>query len=142
MNAIAASWQRVFGRGRAAAHTTPVQDAAVREPSRWVEVPPVEIAPNDPIIAYFQSASGAVDLETLDLDSPACRALRAAGVKLVVPLVSQGELIGSLNLGPRLSEQDYSTDDRKLLENLAAQADPGGAGRAAGAPAGSGGPRP
>jgi serine phosphatase RsbU (regulator of sigma subunit)/anti-sigma regulatory factor (Ser/Thr protein kinase) len=89
-----------------------------------MEVAPVEIAPNDPIIAYFQSASGAVDLEMLDLDSPACRALRAAGVKLVVPLVSQGELIGSLNLGPRLSEQDYSTDDRKLLENLAAQAAP------------------
>ena len=29
-----------------------------------------------------------------------------------------------LNLGPRLSEQDYSSDDRKLLDNLAAQAAP------------------
>ena len=45
-------------------------------------------------------------------------------MKLVVPLVSQGELIGLLNLGPRLSEQDYSSDDRKLLDNLAAQAAP------------------
>ena len=45
-------------------------------------------------------------------------------MKLVVPLVSQGELIGLLNLGPRLSDQDYSTDDRKLLDNLAAQAAP------------------
>ena len=51
-------------------------------------------------------------------------ALRAAGVALVVPLVSQGELIGTLNLGPRLSEQDYSTDDRRLLTTLAAQAAP------------------
>ena len=41
-----------------------------------------------------------------------------------MPLVSQGELIGVLNLGPRRSEQDYSTDDRKLLDNLAAQAAP------------------
>ena len=41
-----------------------------------------------------------------------------------MPLVSQGELIGVLNLGPRLSEQDYSSDDRKLLDNLAAQAAP------------------
>jgi len=41
-----------------------------------------------------------------------------------VPLVSQGELIGVLNLGPRRSEQEYSTDDRKLLDNLAAQAAP------------------
>ena len=50
--------------------------------------------------------------------------MKAAGVKLAVPLVSQGELIGVLNLGPRRSEQDYSTDDRKLLDNLAAQAAP------------------
>ena len=56
---------------------------------------------------YFQSASEAVDIEALDLDSPALRELKAAGVKLAVPLVSQGELIGVLNLGPRLSEQDY-----------------------------------
>jgi serine phosphatase RsbU (regulator of sigma subunit) len=41
-----------------------------------------------------------------------------------VPLVSQGELIGVLHLGPRLSEQEYSSDDRKLLDNLAAQAAP------------------
>ena len=41
-----------------------------------------------------------------------------------MPLLSQGELIGLLNLGPRLSEQDYSADDRRLLNNLAGQAAP------------------
>jgi serine phosphatase RsbU (regulator of sigma subunit)/anti-sigma regulatory factor (Ser/Thr protein kinase) len=41
-----------------------------------------------------------------------------------VPLVSQGELIGLLNLGSRLSEQEYSADDRALLSNLATQAAP------------------
>jgi hypothetical protein len=66
----------------------------------------------------FQSP-GPVDLDTLKLGAARC-----AGVKLVVPLVTQGELIGLLNLGPRLSEQEYSADDRKLLENLAAQAAP------------------
>ena len=86
--------------------------------------PPVDIAPNDPIIGYFQSVSGAVDVDSLDLESPAVDALKEAGVKLVVPLVTQGELIGLLNLGPRLSERDYSGDDRKLLDNLAAQAAP------------------
>src|SRR3954449_6190702 len=85
---------------------------------------PVEIGANDPLLAYLQSASGAVDIEALELDSPALAELRTAGVKLVVPLVSQGELIGVLNLGPRLSEQEYSSDDRKLLDNLAAQAAP------------------
>ncbi|MFL5870297.1 MAG: SpoIIE family protein phosphatase, partial [Solirubrobacterales bacterium] len=87
--------------------------------------PPVEIAPNDPLLAYFQGATGAVDIETLQLESsPALDALKTAGVRLAVPLVSQGELIGVLNLGPRLSEQDYSSDDRKLLDSLAAQAAP------------------
>ena len=98
-----------------------------REAAAVTEVaqsPPIDIAPNDPIIAYFQSASGAVDVDGLELDSPAVKALKDAGVKLVVPLVTQGELIGLLNLGPRLSERDYSGDDRKLLDNLAAQAAP------------------
>ncbi|MFI6832535.1 SpoIIE family protein phosphatase [Kribbella sp. NPDC050241] len=88
------------------------------------EATPVDIAPNDPLLAYLQSASGAVDVEALKLDSPALAELKAAGVKLAVPLVSQGELIGVLNLGPRRSEQEYSSDDRKLLDNLAAQAAP------------------
>jgi serine phosphatase RsbU (regulator of sigma subunit) len=43
---------------------------------------------------------------------------------VAIPLVSQGELVGLLNLGPRLSEQDYSTDDRGLLNTLATQAAP------------------
>jgi serine phosphatase RsbU (regulator of sigma subunit)/anti-sigma regulatory factor (Ser/Thr protein kinase) len=50
--------------------------------------------------------------------------MQAADIKLAVPLVSQGELIGVLNLGPRLSEQDYSSDDRAFLNNLATQATP------------------
>jgi serine phosphatase RsbU (regulator of sigma subunit)/anti-sigma regulatory factor (Ser/Thr protein kinase) len=86
--------------------------------------PDIRIADSDPILPYLQTAPGAVDLDTLQLDSPALRDLRAAGVRLVVPLVTHGELIGTLNLGPRLSDQDYSTDDRRLLENLAAQAAP------------------
>jgi serine phosphatase RsbU (regulator of sigma subunit)/anti-sigma regulatory factor (Ser/Thr protein kinase) len=83
-----------------------------------------DIAPGDPILGYFQSAGGAVDIEALQLESPALESMRAAGIKLVVPLISQGELIGLLNLGPRLSEQEYSADDRKLLDTLAGQAAP------------------
>jgi serine phosphatase RsbU (regulator of sigma subunit)/anti-sigma regulatory factor (Ser/Thr protein kinase) len=86
--------------------------------------PLVEIGPADPLVVYFQSAPGAVELDKLNLDSPALRALKEAGVRLVIPLVSQGELIGLINLGPRLSEQEYSTDDRKLLNDLATQAAP------------------
>jgi serine phosphatase RsbU (regulator of sigma subunit)/anti-sigma regulatory factor (Ser/Thr protein kinase) len=107
---------------RRTAETT-VQASAAPQ-SAPLPAPAIDIAPNDPLIAYFQSASGAVDVDALELDSPALTELRAAGVKLIVPLVSQGELIGMLNLGPRLSEQGYSADDRKLLNNLAAQAAP------------------
>jgi serine phosphatase RsbU (regulator of sigma subunit)/anti-sigma regulatory factor (Ser/Thr protein kinase) len=82
------------------------------------------MAPDDPVVAYFTRAAGAVEVDEIELDSPGVRALRAAGVKLAVPLVSQGELIGLINLGPRLSGQEYSADDRALLNNLATQASP------------------
>jgi serine phosphatase RsbU (regulator of sigma subunit)/anti-sigma regulatory factor (Ser/Thr protein kinase) len=84
----------------------------------------LDLAPNDPLVAYLQNVSGVVEVERLLLDSPGVQALHDAGVKLVLPLVSHGELIGLINLGPRLSEQDYSSDDRKLLGDLAIQAAP------------------
>lgn len=89
-----------------------------------LEDPPADIAAADPLLAYVQSNPRPVDLAQLELDSPAAEELRAAGVRMVVPLVAQGELIGMLNLGERLSEQDYSAADRKLLESLARQAAP------------------
>ena len=99
---------------------------AIEEPGRPTDDRSiaVDIAESDPLLAYLQTASGPVEVARLELDSPAVQAMREAGVALVVPLVSQGELIGTLNLGPRLSEQEYSTDDRRLLTTLAAQAAP------------------
>src|SRR3954451_15572827 len=105
---------------------TPADERAVEAApaSAGDESAPIDIAPNDPLLVYLQSASGAVDVEALELDSPVRAERTPAGVRLAVPLVSQGELIGVLNLGPRLSEQESSSDDRKLLDNLAAQAAP------------------
>ena len=123
MSALPGAFRRVSLRRRREGRSRDAAAPGAADPA-VAESPPVEIAPNDPILAYFQSASGAVDIDTLELESPARDALREAGVKLVVPLVAQGELIGLLNLGPRLSEQEYSTDDRKLLANLAGQAAP------------------
>jgi serine phosphatase RsbU (regulator of sigma subunit) len=114
-------WQSLLGRdGRKA----PEEALAVTEPSQQIAAPEIEIAPNDPVVAYFASASGVVEIDKLDLDSPALLAMRAAEIKVVVPLVSQGELIGLLNLGPRLSQQEYSADDRKLLNDVATQTAP------------------
>src|SRR5215218_1266874 len=114
-------WQSLFGRDVEPREevSEPIVEAPVHEAG-----PELEIAPNDPIVAYFASASGVVEIEKLDLDSPALRAMKEADIKVVVPLVSQGELIGLLNLGPRLSQQEYSADDRKLLNDLATQTAP------------------
>jgi serine phosphatase RsbU (regulator of sigma subunit)/anti-sigma regulatory factor (Ser/Thr protein kinase) len=119
MSAKPRSLRRLLRRGE----RVRLEGATPPEP-RVPEAVPVDIPPNDPILAYFQNASGAVDLDALQLESPAKEAMKEAGVKIVVPLVSQGELIGLLNLGPRLSEQEYSADDRKLLDTLAGQAAP------------------
>ncbi|HEX6710023.1 MAG TPA: SpoIIE family protein phosphatase [Rubrobacter sp.] len=114
-------WQSLFGsEGR---EPEEVSEPAVEAP-RQEAGPELEIAPNDPIVAYFASASGVVEIEKLDLDSPALKAMKEADIKMVVPLVSQGELIGLLSLGPRLSQQEYSADDRKLLNDLATQTAP------------------
>lgn len=99
--------------------------AAVADRARGTAtVRSLDIAPTDPLAIYFRSSPGVVEIDKLRLDSPALRELRASGARLIVPLVAQGELIGLLNLGPRLSDQDYSSDDRVLLNNLATQASP------------------
>ncbi|HZY64549.1 MAG TPA: GAF domain-containing SpoIIE family protein phosphatase [Rubrobacteraceae bacterium] len=116
-------WQSVLRRNRRKPEKLEVSVEQAPQESP-VEAPEIEIAPNDPILAYFASVSGVVEIERVELDSPALKSMKAAGVKLVVPLVSQGELIGLLNLGPRMSEQEYSADDRKLLGDLATQTAP------------------
>lgn len=82
------------------------------------------IPPNDPLLAYINDNSGVIEVEKLKLDSPTLTRLREAGYKLSLPLLSQGELLGLLNLGPRMSEQDYSSEDHRLLNTLATQASP------------------
>jgi serine phosphatase RsbU (regulator of sigma subunit)/anti-sigma regulatory factor (Ser/Thr protein kinase) len=99
------------------------QKSGVPATNRQV-MPVADIAPDDPLNLYLLGAHGAVELDKLNLASPALSSMRAAGVKVAIPLISQGELVGLLCLGPRLSQQDYSTYDRKLLNDLASQAAP------------------
>ena len=99
-------------------------DTVVEHLRKTATIGTLDLAPNDPLLAYFRSTPSVVEIERLHLDSPALTALRQSGARLIVPLVAQGEVIGLLNLGPRLSEQEYSTDDRALLTNLATQAGP------------------
>ena len=130
MTALTRPIRRLLGRGAAKDASTPIGDPLAHDQPATPNVVTgdrsigVDIPESDPLLAFLAAASGPVDIARLELDSPAVTALREAGVALVVPLVSQGELIGTLNLGPRLSEQEYSTDDRRLLTTLAAQAAP------------------
>jgi len=93
------------------------------QPQRAVALD-LDIDPDDPLLKYFVNSPDAVEIDKILIESPALGALKEHGIKMVVPLVSQGELIGLLNLGPRLSEQDYSVDDRRLLNTLSTQAAP------------------
>lgn len=93
-----------------------------REQTR--SVAPIEIPFNDPLIVYLTSARRPLLVSDLELESAAVDRLRVAGVQMLVPLVTNGQLVGVIQLGARLSEQDYSADDRHLLEQLAGQAAP------------------
>jgi serine phosphatase RsbU (regulator of sigma subunit)/anti-sigma regulatory factor (Ser/Thr protein kinase) len=111
----------------------------------------VELADDDPFLAYALAHLGVLELDRLQLDSPALTILRADGVELVLALASEGELLGLLALGPRLagaqrlvpipgtallsllgvlipglnmSGLEYTREDRDLLGTLASQLAP------------------
>lgn len=92
-------WRIIWGQ------TEPKVDLSAVQPELLLAADPFELLPGDPLFDFLQRTSGTVELDRLDFDSPALRNLRAAGVKLVLPLVSQGELIGLLNLDKRLTSQ-------------------------------------
>jgi serine phosphatase RsbU (regulator of sigma subunit) len=82
----------------------------------------INLAPTDPLVAYSLSHPGVLKVNRVRLDSPALQQLRASGMELSVPLISQEELLGLLNIGPNLSGQQYSLDDRTLLTRIATHA--------------------
>jgi serine phosphatase RsbU (regulator of sigma subunit)/anti-sigma regulatory factor (Ser/Thr protein kinase) len=115
-------WQTITGKKanppkpvEIVAHNTDISSAKVEE---------IDISLDDSLIAYLVQVANPVEIEKLKLKSPTLDHLRSEGVKVIVPLVSQGELIGLINLGARRSEQEYSSDDRRLLNTLATQAAP------------------
>ena len=64
---------------------------AVAAPAAVPEGPQIDLASNDPLVGYLLSAATAVDIRTLELDSPGLAELKAAGVVLAVPLISLGQ---------------------------------------------------
>lgn len=84
----------------------------------------IDVEPSDPLLPFLATAPGPVDVAALPAYSPAVRRMKEQDVQVVVPLVTSGELVGMLALGPRLSERGYSRDDRRLLDTLARYAAP------------------
>jgi len=121
MNEKITFWQRIFQRKPT---EMVLETESQPAPQFYSEVKPLDIPANDALLAYVQGNPGVIDVENFNLNSATIQSLREAGIRLTLPLVSQGELIGLLNLGPRRSEQDYSSDDKRLLQNLATQAAP------------------
>lgn len=93
------------------------------EPAGHADMIAVDIADDDPFLDDMVRVGSAPELADVEPDSPAVRARRDAGVAPVVPLITRGELLGLLHLGPRLSEQVYSSEDRRLPD-LAGSAAP------------------
>jgi serine phosphatase RsbU (regulator of sigma subunit) len=89
--------------------------------------PPLEtdqVPTSDPLVEHFYRYSNPAEIEELDLDTPGVRLLKSSGIAMLVPLINQGELIGWIGLGRRMSRAEYSGEDRQLLANLASQAAP------------------
>jgi serine phosphatase RsbU (regulator of sigma subunit) len=85
-------------------------------------LPAPAVTPEDALLRRLRSVPGPLELAELNLDSPTLRSLQGSGVRLAVPLICQAELVAVLNLGLRLNGQGYSTEDFRLLNQLATQA--------------------
>ncbi len=72
----------------------------------------ITVADNDPLIAYVLHHPGALEVDRLQLDAPLLRDLKARAMEIVVPLASQGELIGLFALGPHLKGEAYTQEER------------------------------
>ncbi len=82
------------------------------------------IDPADPFVAYLLTVDTPVDVAAVDIDTPLVQSLKDAGVEMAVPIITGGELVGILSLGPRRSGQPYNSEDRRLLQRLATRAAP------------------
>ncbi|MBA2392524.1 MAG: SpoIIE family protein phosphatase [Ktedonobacteraceae bacterium] len=84
----------------------------------------MRIADDDPFIAYLLKHAGLLEISRLQLGTSIVQNLKAQQAEILLPLASQGELIGLLVLGPRLKGEDYTAEQRTLLDSLIPQVAP------------------
>src|SRR6185437_10335087 len=73
------------------------------------------VAEDDPFVAYALDHPNALALEGIHLTSPLLQDLQAQGIEVVLPLASQGELIGFLTLGSRMVSVNYRRFTRAII---------------------------
>ena len=112
---LRAEWLRDLWATLAGRPHSPVPSEEVVTPKR------LEIAPDEQLLAYFEQHPAPLVANGIDQTLPAARYLEA-GVSLLVPLVTQGRLVGVLSLGEPAGGGGYSRDDLAFLTTLADEA--------------------
>jgi serine phosphatase RsbU (regulator of sigma subunit)/anti-sigma regulatory factor (Ser/Thr protein kinase) len=92
--------------------------------SKLTNVATLVLRSGDPAGAAFKRPANVVEVDHLPENSPIASVLRTAGMRLALPLVSQGNLEGVLALTARLGARPYSDDVREMLVALAVSAAP------------------
>ena len=90
--------------------------------------PRISIASDHPLIAWLSIHDHVVNQRDLDTN-PNFRSvwgqeketIKALDANIYVPLIAKGELLGFLSMGPKLSEQLYSSEDKQILLTLSHQ---------------------
>jgi serine phosphatase RsbU (regulator of sigma subunit) len=84
----------------------------------------MSIADDDPFIAHLLSYPGLLELNRLLWDTSIVQHLKLQRAEMLLPLANQGELIGLLILGPRLKGEEYTAEQRAMLDALIPQVAP------------------
>jgi serine phosphatase RsbU (regulator of sigma subunit) len=84
----------------------------------------IQAADGDPLIAYLLIHSETLEMNHLQLDSPLLKEMKLHGAEILLPLISQGELLGILILGMHLNGETYSREECIILGTLATQVAP------------------
>lgn len=84
----------------------------------------VEVDDDDPLLSSMLNHPGALEIERLGLASPLLQNLQQRGTEILLPLASQGELLGLLSLGTRMQGQEYTREELAMLNTLAVQVAP------------------
>ena len=84
----------------------------------------IVIADDDALVVYLLHHSGVSAINRLRIDSSAVENVQSCHAELLLPLTSQGELIGLLVVGPHLKRYSYTREERTMLDTLAQQVAP------------------